>query len=123
MLGAVDKVWWPHINRQIVACAKICRNCQKAEKNIRAIKRQKEFGTIRKLKQVKEEIAQDFMRPFSGPPEKKHLLVAIGHFSAYLTLQIVKSTVIKGLKFFCENIQATTPPNSENRPRDCFHGE
>ena len=100
MLGAVDEVCWPQINRQIVA-AKTCGNCQKAGKNIRTIKRQKEFGTIRKPKQVNEEIALNFMGPFSGAPEnRKYLLVAIDHFSAYPTLQFVKSTDIKGVEKF-----------------------
>ena len=101
MLGAVDEVWWPQINRQIVATAKTCGNCQKAGKNIRTIKRQKEFGTIRKPKQVNEEIALDFMGPLSGAPEnRKYLLVTIDHFSAYPTLQFVKSTDIKGVEKF-----------------------
>ena len=101
MLGAVDEVWWPQIIRQIVATAKTCGNCQKAGKNIRTIKRQKEFGNIRKPKQVNEEIALDFMGPFSGAHEnRKYLLVAIDHFSAYPTLQFVKSTDIKGVEKF-----------------------
>ena len=59
MLGSVDEVWWPQINRQIVAVARTCTNCQKAGKNVKPLKSQREFGTIRKPKQVNEEIALD----------------------------------------------------------------
>ena len=77
MLGSVDEMWWPQINRQIVACAKLCKNCQEAGKNIKTIKTQKQFGKIRKPKQVNEEIAIDFMGLFAGAPEKKV------HFSSH----------------------------------------
>ena len=41
------------------------------------------------------------MGPLSGAPEnRKYLLVAIDHFSAYPTLQFVKSTDIKGVEKF-----------------------
>ena len=69
MRGSVDEVWWPQINRQSVACAKTCKNCQKAGKNIKHLKTQKQFGNIRKPKQVYEEIAIDFMGPLAGAPE------------------------------------------------------
>ena len=52
VLGSVDEVWWPQIHRQIVASAKTCKSCQNAGKNIKVIKRQNEFGTIQKAKQV-----------------------------------------------------------------------
>ena len=109
MLGSVDEVGWPQINRQIVACAKTCKNCQKAGKNIKTLKTQKQFGKIRKPKQVNEEIAIDFMGPFAGAPENKtYILVAIDHFSAYPTLKFVKSTEMKGVekflrKYICDN--------------------
>ena len=91
MLGSVDEVWWPQINRQIVACAKTCKNCQKAVKNIKTLKTQKQFGKIRKPKQVNEEIAIDFMGILAEAPEnKKYILVSIDHFSAYPTLKFVK---------------------------------
>ena len=96
MLGSVDEVWWPQIHRQIVASAKTCKSCQNAGKNIKVIKRQSEFGTIQKAKQVNEEVALDFMGPFAGAPENtKYLLVAIDQFSAYPTLKFVKNTAIK----------------------------
>ena len=71
LLGSVDEVWWPQLNRQIVACAKVCKNCQKAGKNIITLRTQKHFGKIRKPKQVNEEIAISFMGPFAGAPEIK----------------------------------------------------
>ena len=101
MLGSVDEVWWPQIHRQIVASAKTCKSCQNAGKNIKVIKRQSEFGTIQKAKQVNEEVALDFMGPFAGAPEnKKYLLVAIDQFSAYPTLKFVKNTAIKEVTEF-----------------------
>ena len=91
MLGSVEEVWWPQINRQFVACAKTCPNCQKAGKNVKSIKNQNEFGQLKKPSQVNEEIALDFKGPFAGAPENsKHILVAIDHFSAHLTLKFVK---------------------------------
>ena len=74
MLGSVNQVWWPQINRQIVACAKTCKNCQKAGKNIKTLKTQKHFGKLRKPKQVNEETAIDFMGPFAGHPKIKSTL-------------------------------------------------
>ena len=101
MLGVVDEVWWPQINRQIVAVAKTCKKCRKAGKNVNFLKRQKEFGTIRKPKQINEEIVLDFMCPCSGAPEnKKYILVAIDHCSAYSALKFLKSTVMKGVEDF-----------------------
>ena len=97
MLGPVDEVWWPQVHRQIVASAKTCKSCQNAGKNTKVIKKQSEFGTIQKVKQVNEEVALDFMGPFAGAAEtKKYLLVAIDHFFAYPTLKFVKNTAIKG---------------------------
>ena len=49
MLGVVDEVWWPRINRQGGACAKTCGKCQKAGKNIRKIKRQKNWNSANSL--------------------------------------------------------------------------
>ena len=41
------------------------------------------------------------MGPFSGAPEnRKYILVAIDHFSAYPTIKFVKSTDMKGIKKF-----------------------
>ena len=71
MLGSVDEVWWPQIHRQIVAYAKTGKSCQNAGKKIKVIKRQSEFETIQKAKQVNEEVTLDFMGPFAGAPEKK----------------------------------------------------
>ena len=58
MVRTVDVVWWPQINRQIVAVVKTCANCQKAGKNVKNLERQKDFGTrlewaIRKSNQNK----------------------------------------------------------------------
>ena len=101
MLESVDEVWWPQIHRQIVASAKTCKSCQNAGKNIKVIKRQSQFGTIRKAKQVNEEVALDFMGPFAGAPEnKEYLLVAIHQFSAYPTLKFVKNTAVNELTEF-----------------------
>ena len=112
MLGSVEEVWWPQINRQIVACAKTYPNCQKAGKNVKTIKKQNEFGKIGKPNQINEEIALDFMGPFTGAPEnRKYILVATDHFSAYPTLKFVKSTDIKGVeKFLRENISNNGVP-------------
>ena len=85
MLGSVEEVWWPQINRQTVACAKTCPNCQKAGKNVKTIKKQNEFEKIRKPNQITEEISLDFLGPFTGAPEnQKYILVAIDHCSASL---------------------------------------
>ena len=101
MLGSVEEVWWPQINKQIVACAKTCPNCQKAGKNVKTIKKQNEFGKTRKPNQINEESALDFMGPFTGAPEnRKYILLAIHHCSAYPTLKFVKSTDIKGVEKF-----------------------
>ena len=101
MLGSVGDVWWPQINRQTVACAKTCKSCQKAGKNIKTLNPQKQFGQLREQKQVGGEIAIDFMGPFTGALEnKKYILVAIDHFSAYPKLNFVISTDMKGVEKF-----------------------
>ena len=101
MIASVDEVWWPQIHRQIVATAKTCKNCQKAGKNLKVLKRQKQFGELKCTKEVNEEIALDFMGPFANAPkQKKYILVAIDHFSAYPTLKFVKSTSFKRVEKF-----------------------
>ena len=59
MLGSVEEVWWPQVHRPSVASAKTCKSCQNAGKIIKVIKRQSEFGTIQKAKQVNEEVARE----------------------------------------------------------------
>ena len=99
MFGAVNEVWWPLINQQIVVVAKTCANCQKAGKNENSVERQKGNEIIRNSKQVNKGIALDFMGPFSGAPEnRKILLEAVDHFPAYPTLKLVKSTDMEGVE-------------------------
>ena len=100
MLGSVDEVWWPQIHRQIVASAKTCKSCQIAGTNNKVIKRQSEFGTIQKAKQVNEEVALDFMGPFAGAPENKKNTRSHRSIFAYPTLKIVKNTAIKEVTEF-----------------------
>ena len=101
MLGSVEEVCWPQINSQIVACAKRCSNCQKAGTTVEPIKKQGEFETIRIIKSSKWKDCFRFLGPFVEAPEnRKNLLVAIDHFSAYPSLKFVKSTNIKGVEKF-----------------------
>ena len=74
---------------------------QEAGKNIKPLKTQKQFAKIKKPKQINEELALDFIGFFAAAPEnRKYILVAIVHFSAYPTLEFVKGTYIKGVEKF-----------------------
>ena len=101
MLASVDEVWLPQIHRQIVAQAKTCQNCQRAGKNLKTLKNQKQFGKIRTAECPNEEIALDFMGPFINAPEgRKFNLVALDHFTAYTTLKFVKNTSFSSVEKF-----------------------
>ena len=39
-------VWWPRIHREIVEKARNCSECQKADKNLKCVNSQKEFGKL-----------------------------------------------------------------------------
>ena len=100
MLGAVYEVWWPQINRQIVATAKTCGNCQKAGKNIRTLKNKKSLGSFENQNKETKKSRLISWDHFRAPENRKYLLVAIDHFSAYHTLHFVKSNDIKGVEKF-----------------------
>ena len=53
ILGSVDEIWWPEINRQNVEYPKTSY-CQKADKSLKSMKKQKEFRTLEEPIQVNE---------------------------------------------------------------------
>ena len=53
-------VWWPRIHREIVEKARNCSECQKADKNLKCVNSQKEFGKLPEAKSPNYEISRDF---------------------------------------------------------------
>ena len=101
MLASIDEYWWPEINRQIIATAKICTKCQRSGKNIKVLKRQKQFGKLPEVKNQNEEVAIDFIGPFlEAPKGRKYILVAVDHFSSWPTLKFVKNTDFSSVEKF-----------------------
>ena len=84
MLREASDVWWPRIHAEIVEKAKNYAVCQKAGRNFKYIKSQKECGKTPEAKNPKRQIFARFGRTISKSLQtKNYLLVSVDNNSGW----------------------------------------
>ena len=108
MLREAADLWWPKIHREIVERAQNCNECQRAGKNLKCLKTQKEFGKIPEAKEPNEETSIDFAGPFQNAhKQKKYLLVSVDNNSGWPeALFLPNPTAEKVIEFLTKYIAA-----------------
>ena len=71
MLRGIADIWWPKCHREVINTAKFCEDCSKADKNVKVLQKQSEFGKIPRSIAPNEEIAIDFTGPFQNAKQGK----------------------------------------------------
>ena len=103
MLRYISDIWWPKIHHEVVTTAKCCDQCNLAGKNIKPLLKQKQFGKIPKSENLNNEMALDFAGLFQiAEHGKKHLLVAVDHFSAWLDALFLHKVTTKNVFEFLQ---------------------
>ena len=108
MLREAADLWWPKIHREIVERAQNCNESQRASKNLKCLKTQKEFGKIPEAKEPNEEVSIDFAGPFQNAhKQKKYLLVSVDNNSGWPeALFLPNPTAEKVIEFLTKYIAA-----------------
>ena len=124
MLRYVADIWWPKIHREVINTAKCCEHCSKADKNVKTLLKQSQFGEIQKSKEPNEEIALDFAGPFQNAEHgKKYLLVAVDNYSAWPDTQFLHKPTTKKVIEFLKKLRGTVRYTKANQiaPWFSFH--
>ena len=126
MLREASDIWWPKIHREIVEKAQNCQDCQRAGKNLKCIKTQKEFGKFPETKELNEQISIDFAGPFQNAhKQKKYLLVTVDNHSGWPQAMFLPNpTAEKVIEFLTEYIATNgIPKRIRTDPGTVFKSE
>ena len=93
MKSLAEKIWWPHLYREIYYHGKNCIQCIKAGKNLKVILGTSNTEKLSILSEPNEEGDLDF----AGPLDKnwgssKYLLLCIDRFSKFPSAKVVNKT-------------------------------
>ena len=93
MLDAAKHVWYPYLQRDIVATAKNCKNCRDKGKNLKAISGKKHYTTLDAVVEPNEEIQLDFMGRLLDENDKEvYILVGVDRFCRFPYAKVVSKS-------------------------------
>ena len=82
MLSLAQNIWWPYINRDILAKASECKACTEIGKNLKSVISHRKWAPLPKCSEPNDEIQIDFGGPIlNGKGREQYFITSIDRYS------------------------------------------